>query len=114
MSTYMVHPTEQSDLYGSLGGVAGPTFFVALGQIRVVVQEILVVVTEASRSLAIFSFHAGQTYFHMASQPISTSDFTPSCHHFLVAADVISDQEPFSEEPTPDDQIEVVTVAGGS
>jgi hypothetical protein len=55
-----------------------------------------------------------KTYFHMASHPISTSDFTPSCHHFLVAADVISDQEPFSDEPTPDDQIEVVTVAGGS
>jgi hypothetical protein len=43
----MVHSSKQSDLYGSLGSVSGPTFFVALGQVRIVVQEILVVITKA-------------------------------------------------------------------
>ena len=114
MATYVEHSTKQSDLDRSLGRVARTALFVTLGEIAIIMQEILVVIAVGSARQRVFQPDKGDTYFHMASQPSSTSDLTPSCHHFRVAAAVISDHEPFSDDPTPEDQIDVVTVAGGS
>lgn len=101
---YVVHATEGTDINLLVGGVLFTTLFIPCWEVFVIMQEVLIVIAriqESSANTSIGSMQPPHTYFHIPSHPSSTSPFTPSYHHSLPLAFVISTQLPPSVAPTP-------------